>query len=67
MTQKKIIMRTKNGVIEVEAVGFVGPTCKTRSEFLIRALGDEIVEDLKPVYYETEQEEETIKYRPLCG
>jgi len=67
MTQKKIIMRTKNGVIEVEAVGFVGPTCKTRSEFLIRALGDEIVEDLKPVYYETEQEEEKICYKPLCG
>ena len=67
MTQKKIIMRTKNGVIEVEAVGFVGPICKTRAEFLTRALGEEVMEDLKPVYYETEEGVEINQYKPICG
>ena len=30
-------------------------------------LGEEIAEELKPVYYETEQEEEKVSYKPLCG
>jgi len=67
MTQRKIVMRTKNGVIEVEAVGFIGSICRERTEFLTRALGEEIVEDLKPVFYETEEEGEKICYKPLCG
>lgn len=66
---KKIVVRSKNNVVTVETFGYTGPSCKEADEFLRRALGDEIAETLKPVYYMGEEvEEEKICMRPdFCG
>ena len=63
---KKIIVRSKNGIMKIETVGFVGTSCEDVDEFLRSTLGDEISRELKPVYFERE-EENGYCYEPLCG
>lgn len=65
---RKIIVKSKDGKVTIETTGFTGATCREADEFLRRALGEEIAEELKPVFFMGEEvEEEKICFKPLCG
>lgn len=66
---KRIVMKTKNNDVKVEAFGFSDRGCDKATEFLRRNLGDEIATELKPTYYVdvNSEEEDKICYKPLCG
>ena len=65
---KMIIVDIMNETAEVkiETIGYKGPKCIEESQFLKDALGTEIEMDLKPTFYERE-EEEIREYKLLCG
>ena len=68
MTDKRIVIRSKDGDVKVEAHGMVGTECEGKIEFLVRALGDEIASELKAEYHmEEETEEVSHKLKPFCG
>lgn len=45
------ITLSKDGGIKASAEGFVGPSCKERTEFLNKLFGDAERTDYKPEYY----------------
>ena len=68
MTEKKYIIRSKDGEVKIEAHGMVGTECEEKMEFLVRALGDEIASELKAEYHMDEETEEVChKLKPFCG
>ncbi len=68
MTDKRIVIRSKDGEVKAEAFGMIGSECEERLEFLSRALGDEIASELKAEYHmEEETEEVSHKLKPFCG
>lgn len=68
MTEKKLVIRSKNGDMKVEAFGMVGSECEKPIDFLSRALGEEIASELKAEYHmEEETEEVSHLIKPFCG
>jgi hypothetical protein len=65
MTKTINIFVDTKGEIKIETNGFVGEGCVKDSEFVKKALGQEMHRELKQVYFmQGEQEKAFI---PLCG
>ena len=65
---KKFVIKSKDGVVKIEAHGFTGSECEGKMEFLVKALGDEIASELLPEFHMGEEvEEEKICFKPFCG